>query len=395
MLKNDVLPIAAYTDPEWFDLEMRHIFSATWHYAGLAEDICAPGQFKSIQAGLNNIIVVMGRDHRLRAFHNMCRHKGTQLLRAEGQVKKAITCPYHDWTYNLEGDLVSVPKIGTEFANLDKTCLGLKRASVDIWRGMLWVHPDPNAPAITNWFADVEPFLGPHKPELLVEAPDSKVVEDIQANWKIVVENYIDHYHLAQLHSGTLNMYDHANAEFGFVGPHFSFWEPLESEYAANLAQNASMPLIDHIPRDKMGAFVPMLFPGIGLGESETSWSVFHIIPLAVDRTRVEIRSKVMPASDWEFTKYSMRSASFWEKRLGAKYPSESPEHPLGSGDFMQEDIYVCEQQQKSFQSPWFELGPSASHGESPVREHQKVVWSYLEHCVDDLDQSLSRRGGK
>ncbi|WP_133406426.1 aromatic ring-hydroxylating oxygenase subunit alpha [Parashewanella tropica] len=384
MKKNDVIPLKAYTDPKWFDLEMEHIFSKTWYYAGLMEDISEPGQFKCIQAGLNSIIIVMGRDFRLRAFHNMCRHKGTQLLRAEGKAQKSITCPYHDWTYDLEGDLISVPKMSAEFANLDKTCLGLKRASVDIWRGMLWVHPEENPISITEWFAPVENLLGPHQVEHLVEAKDYKVVEEINANWKIVVENYIDHYHLAQLHSGTLNMYDHAKAEFGFAGPHFAFWEPLDEEYAANLEKHTSMPLIDHIPKDQLGAYVPMLFPGIGLGESEAAWSVFHVIPIAVDKTRVEVRTKVMPASDWEFAKYSMRSASFWMKRIKPKYATEDSKHPLGSADFMQEDIYVCEQQQKSFQSPYFELGPSAEYGESPVREHQKVVLEYLKPFVPE-----------
>ncbi|RLV59354.1 aromatic ring-hydroxylating dioxygenase subunit alpha [Parashewanella curva] len=384
MNKNDVIPLKAYTDPEWFDLEMKHIFSKNWYFAGLMEDITEPGQYKSIQAGLNSIIIVMGRDHRLRAFHNMCRHKGTQLLRAEGKAQKSITCPYHDWTYDLEGELISVPKMAAEFANLDKSCLGLKRASVDIWRGMLWVHPDENPMSITEWFSPVESLLGPHQVEKLIEAKDYKVVEEINANWKIVVENYIDHYHLAQLHSGTLNMYDHSKAEFGFAGPHFAFWEPLDEEYAANLEKHSSMPLIDHIPKELLGAYVPMLFPGIGLGESEAAWSVFHVIPVSVDKTRVEVRTKVMPASDWEFAKYSMRSASFWQKRITAKYPNEDSKHPLGSADFMQEDIYVCEQQQKSFQSPYFELGPSAENGESPVREHQQVVLEYLKPYLSE-----------
>lgn len=385
MTKNDILPIDAYTDTKWFDLEMKHIFSKTWYYGGLIEDITEPGQFKCVQAGLNNLILVMGRDHKLRAFHNMCRHKGVQLLRAEGQEKKSITCPYHDWTYNLEGDLIGLPKMSTEFANLDKTCLGLKRASVDLWRGMIWVHPEPDVMPVTHWFADIEPMLGSHRVEELVEATDNKVIEEINANWKIVVENYIDQYHLAQLHSGTLNMYAHDKAEFGFVGPHFAFWEPLEQEYAANLEKQSSMPLIDHIPESELGAFVPMLFPGIGLTESESSWSVFHIIPLAVDKTRVEIRTKVMPASDWEFAKFSIRSDKFWQQRIHAKSTSAPADHPLGSADFMQEDIYVCEQQQKSLQSPYFELGPSAMHGESPVRDHQRVVMSYLKPFASSL----------
>ena len=379
MIKNDFLPIEAYIDPEFFVLEQQHIFSQSWAYAGLLEDVSEPGQFKTVQAGLNNIIVIMGRDYRLRAFHNMCRHRGTQLLRAEGTVKKALTCPYHDWTYDLEGNLISLPKEHEEFDKLDKSCLGLKPASVDLWRGMIWVHPQEDAEAITQWFGEISPYLGPHRPEELIEPPKSIVSEIINANWKIVVENYIDHYHLAQLHVGTLNMYDHAKAEFGFVGKHFAFWEPLEKVYAEKIASQSPLPLIDHVPKDKLGAWVPMLFPGIGLSETESSWSVFHITPLSVDKTRVEIRTKVMPSSDYEFLKQGVRSAKFWDKRITAKYSSVDKSHALGSADFLQEDIYVCEQQQKSLSSPYYQQGPSAKKGEVPIRDHQQVVWKIIE----------------
>ena len=191
-----VLPVEAYTSQEWFNREQELIFSKVWRYGGFVEDITEPGEYISVQAGLNNIFIVMGRDRRLRAFHNLCRHRGTQLLRAVGKTQKAITCPYHDWTYNLEGDLISVPNAETEFPDLDKSCLGLHRASVDLWRGMLWVHPAPNAGSIMEWFGEVEPFLGPHQVDNLIEYPEARTSTEIKANWKIVVENYIDVYHL-------------------------------------------------------------------------------------------------------------------------------------------------------------------------------------------------------
>ena len=124
--KMPVLPVEAYTSREWFDREQELIFSRTWALAGLMEDIPEPGSYVSVQAGLNNIFVVKGRDHRLRAFHNICRHRGTQLLRAVGKTQKAITCPYHDWTYDLEGALISVPEEEKQFPGLDKSCLSLK-----------------------------------------------------------------------------------------------------------------------------------------------------------------------------------------------------------------------------------------------------------------------------
>ena len=229
-----------------------------------------------------------------------------------------------------------------------------------------------------EWFGDVEPLLGPHKPDELVEYKEARTEYEIRANWKIVVENYIDVYHLAHLHSGTLAMYDHAKAEYQFVGPHYAFSEPPSEDYAADLENNAATPLI--LPPDQARAYVPMLFPGIGLAASETDWATFIITPLAPDRTRVENRARVADVSAWEFTKQSWRSAAFWSKQIKPKYESDGHDHddPMASGDFTQEDIYACEQQQKSLQSPYCEVGPAAV-GEGPVLAHQKVVLDYME----------------
>ncbi|MGI9371583.1 MAG: aromatic ring-hydroxylating oxygenase subunit alpha, partial [Hyphomicrobiales bacterium] len=359
--------------------EQEKIFSRTWAYAGFMEDISEPGQYLTVQAGLNNIFIIMGRDRRLRAFHNICRHRGTQLIRAVGKTQKALSCPYHDWTYDLEGNLISVPEEQEQFKDLDKSCLGLKPASVDLWRGMLFVHPEPDAGSITQWFGDVEPHLGPHKVEELVEYEEARTSYEIKANWKIVVENYIDVYHLAHLHSGTLAMYDHAKAEYGFVGPHYAFWEPLSADYAADIEANAPQPLV--ISKEQAGTWVPMLFPGVGLAESESNWATFIITPLAPDLTRVENRLRVANVSAWQFQKQEWRSSGFWKDRISGKYSADNAtgeDDPMAAGDFAAEDIYACEQQQKSLKSPHFEVGP-ASAGESPVLGHQQVILDWLE----------------
>ncbi len=378
--KMPILPVDAYTSQEWFDREQRRIFSRTWAFAGFVEDIAEPGQYLSVQAGLNNIFIVMGRERRLRAFHNICRHRGTQLLRTAGRTHKAITCPYHDWTYDLEGRLISVPDQETQFPQLDKSCLSLKAASVETWRGCLWVHPDPDAGSIMDWFGDVEPHLGPHDFDELVEYPDAATCYDVRANWKIVVENYIDVYHLSHLHSGTLAMYDHANAEFGFVGPHFAFREPLAEDYASNIEDNSPAPLI--LPKDRLGTWVPMLFPGIGFAESESSWSTFIVKPVAPDMTRVENRVRVKNTSDRDFLRQEWRSVSYWNRKVKGKYAAESgleTGDPMTGGDFTAEDVFACEQQQKSLLSPHFEHGPSSIEGEKPVRTHQEIVMAWLD----------------
>jgi Rieske 2Fe-2S family protein len=376
------LPVEAYTSQEWLDIELKYLFSTTWQFAGFVEDVANPGDYISVQAGLNNIFIVKGRDHRLRAFHNICRHRGTQLLRAVGKTQKAITCPYHDWTYNLEGKLISVPKKEEEFPNLKgelHTCdLNLHEASVDIFKGMLFVHPEKNAPSIMDFFGEVEPYLGPHKVEELIEYRSKNgepfYSKEIKANWKIVVENYIDHYHLAHLHEGTLNMYDHAKAKFGWAGPHYWFYEPLVEDFLNDVENAAPYPLIDSVPRDQIGAYVPWLFPNIGITESESAWNTFHVLPLAPDRTLVTIRSKTMNVSEWEYTKQFSKSAlsKVWTKYGNkGKYKGDKDD-PMASGDFMLEDIYACEQQQKSLQSPYFSVGAQAQRGEYAIQRFQE-----------------------
>ena len=377
--KMPVLPVEAYTSQDWFDREQERIFSRTWAFAGLMEDVSEPGAYVSVQAGLNNIFVVKGRDHRLRAFHNICRHRGTQLLRAVGKTHKAITCPYHDWTYDLEGNLISVPDEEKQFPDLDKNCLGLKPCAVDVWRGMIFVHPDPGCGGLMDWFGGLDEHMAPYDPAELVEYPEVRLTETIRANWKIVAENFMDGYHLSHLHSGTLAMYDHSRIECGFVGPHFMFWEPLSPHYLKDIEKNTRYPMIDKSPKERLGAYVPMLFPGIGLAETESLWSTFHIRPVAPDESIVDIRSRFAAASDREFSRQARRSAGFWKREVQAKYEGDEESDPMATGNFMAEDIYACEQQQKSLRSPYFQHGASSVIGEKPVRDHQQVVLDFLE----------------
>ena len=334
-----------------------------------------PGQYVSVQAGLNNIFIVMGRDRRLRAFHNICRHRGTQLLRAVGKTQRAIVCPYHDWTYDLEGRLISVPDRERQFPEVDLDCVSLKKASVDLWRGMLWVHPDGNAGSIMEWFGEVEPHLGPHEVEKLPEYAKGRTEHIIKANWKIVVENYIDGYHLAHLHSGTLGMYDHSRIESGFVGPHFAFWEPLAPDYAENVEKNSPYPLV--VPAEQAGAWVPMLFPGIGLAENESSWSLFHVNP-----SFARPHPGGHPHQDGRRLVLGLHPPGGALARILEKARLRQVRgtrgRPAGLGDFMAEDIHACEQQQRSLRSPYFEHGPS-SKGEAGVRGHQELVRLWLE----------------
>lgn len=368
---NLLLPTEAYTSQAWFNREQRNLFSRVWQFAGFETDISNPGDHLCVQAGLYPLIVVRGEDGGLRAFHNICRHRGTELLRTTGKAKKMIICPYHHWVYGLNGELRSVPS-HHEFPNLDKSAMRLHSASVTVWKSMVFVHPDDKAEPLSVWLNGLPDKMGPHQPEKLVEYPDTQMQWEVNANWKIFVENYIDGYHLAHLHANTLNMYDHKRQTASFKGPHWTFFEPLTTAYRQSLPQKSPLPVIDHIPTEKLGAYVHLLFPNLGIAESESDWSVLQIIPVAPNRTILKSRTRTMPIS----TATYLKGWFSWRGDWGAGQAAS--DDPLASGDFMTEDIYACEQQQSAMMSPKFKVGATAQTLEQSIIEFQQRVLDFV-----------------
>lgn len=382
--KMPVLPVSAYTSQEWFDKEIELIFSKTWQFAGFEEDVKNPGDHINVQAGNNNIVIIRNEEGDLNAFHNICRHRGAQLLRTAGKTKNVITCPYHDWTYRMDGSCSGIPDHKTEFPDVDKKDKGLFRAKVAVWKTMMFVHPDENAENLMEWLKDADEFTGPHQPEKLSEYENTMQSHEFNANWKIVAENFIDVYHLSHLHSATLNMYDHKKQQSAFHGNHFYFYEPLSEEYSDGLENKAPYPLINHIPEDEQGAYTPLFFPNLGLGEDESSWSTFHIIPISPEKTRVEIRSKLMPSrTGRSFSRQEKKSAKYWNTNLNGKYGEFNDDDPMASADFIKEDIYACEQLQKSLKSPYFQVQETAVNLEKSVRDFQGIVLDFMNKKIN------------
>lgn len=394
-----LLPVEAYTSREWFERELRDLFGRCWQFVAMASDIPDEGDFLAVEVGAFPLVVIRGKRGKIHAFHNICRHRGTQLLRVAGKGTKVIKCPYHDWTYSIEGELKSIPG-KQRFPDVDMSKLGLHLARVDTWRGMIFANPDSGAKSLENWLGHLDAEFGPHQPDRLVEYEKAMVYE-VRANWKIFVENYIDGYHLTHLHSETLKDYNHRKQESRFINRHWAFYEPLTAKYRESLKKESPLPLIDHISDDKMGAYVHMLFPCFGLAGVESLWSIVQIIPKAPDLTIVKIRTWTMPISTSDYLKMakgdliakfhvakkkkSLLSAGKFllyaltgDDGSGNVVKLSGDEDPLTSSDFMIEDIYACEQQQRAMKSPKFAIGPMAKDLEDSIVQFHKHVSEFM-----------------
>ena len=186
------LPWSWYSDPEVLRLEQERIFRPGWHYAGPAELVAEAGGYMACSAGDVPIVVVRGRDEQLRAFLNVCRHRGSVLVEGSGR-RESIQCPYHAWTYDLDGRLRAAPRSG----ELETDGIALVELHVAVWGPLVFVAADPVIPLaealgpLPDHLGDVDALRYSRRSEL-----------ELACNWKIAVENYLECYHCAVAHPG-------------------------------------------------------------------------------------------------------------------------------------------------------------------------------------------------
>ncbi|GAP45586.1 aromatic ring-hydroxylating oxygenase subunit alpha [Streptomyces azureus] len=199
------LPGDHYTDPEIFRLEQEHIFESMWFCAARSSELSKPGAFRTVDVGRESVLLTRSRDGSVRAFFNVCRHRGAKLCTQEsGEVKRAFQCPYHAWTYDLNGKLVAAPNL-TKMPDIGRTEYGLAGVAVREWLGYVWVCLAENPPSFEqSVIADVVARLGDVESieRYDVESLEvgRRIVYDVKANWKLIIENFMECYHCATIH---------------------------------------------------------------------------------------------------------------------------------------------------------------------------------------------------
>ena len=221
-----------YIDPSLLEAEQELIFERTWQLAGHVSQLPKPGSYLTARAGTQPVLVVRDEEQQLRAFKNVCRHRGSRLLSGSGQCKAAIRCRYHGWTYRLDGSLIGVPE-GMSFDDkIDKSKFGLMPARVEELCGLVFVNLDPDATPLAELVGDLPQRLAPYRIETL--EPFSPATGSNPANWKAVADNYLEGYHIPIAHPGLMRLLDYKHYEVEVHEHYMWFDAPLRSKPSSN-----------------------------------------------------------------------------------------------------------------------------------------------------------------
>jgi glycine betaine catabolism A len=189
------LPQAFYTDPDLYEFDVSAVFSRSWLMIGFEAELPEPGSYMAVTIGRSPVVVVRGRDGVIRGFHNTCRHRGSQIC-VDGRGRNVrLVCPYHKWTYELDGRLIGAGRMPADFTLEDHA---LRAVQVELLAGCIYVALTDEAPDFSPFRAAVAPLLAPYKMTDAKLAFESTLVE--KANWKLVMENARECYHCAACH---------------------------------------------------------------------------------------------------------------------------------------------------------------------------------------------------
>jgi len=262
--RRQTLPGHVYTDPAWFDAEMARVFRTMWVVVARGDEIAAPGDFLIREVAGDNLILVRGQDGRVRAFHNVCRHRGTRLCLGEsGHAAGSLQCPYHAWTYDLTGRLIGAPHMD-EVEGFRRDDHPLHPVACETWGGLLFVHtgrdPAPLAAQLDGLPARFAPW----------GLEDLRLVRretyHVKANWKLIVQNYNECLHCPVIHPMLNRMHHYLGAEnvpttSTYCGGAMGFREGVETLSTDGVRRRAYLPGLGAAERARVDYFA--IYPNL------------------------------------------------------------------------------------------------------------------------------------
>jgi choline monooxygenase len=291
---SEATPPQLYSSQEVMDLEIEKILNKEWHCVGREDAFEEPGTYRTTTIGRDPVIVLRDREGILRAMSNICRHRMSTLLEGEGSLKSRITCPYHAWSYGLDGQLKAATFMRDNF---DIVSCRLPQFSVEVWFGWVYVNLDPEAEPLAPRLAGLTERYESYKVSTYRSLFTAEEVWD--TNWKILVQNFMDLYHLFWVHAKTV---EHALptrlAEAVPGGEGYAVSEQLRVE-GSSFEYDQVMEVMNPDIDERLKSVVPLIaiFPTqvISISPERTFW--LSLQPLAVDKVKVFWGVDVYPGS--------------------------------------------------------------------------------------------------
>jgi choline monooxygenase len=343
------IPAAWYVDSRILELERRTVFSRSWQIVGRADQVREPGRYITRELAGEPILVVRGDDQVLRGFFNVCRHHAAAVLTAAEGEARNLRCPYHGWTYSLEGELRGTPDFNG-VCDFDRAANGLAPVETALWENWVFVKLDPGGPALEEFLgAD---FMGQMRG---LEPGSFHWMErrryTLNCNWKVFVDNYLDGgYHVPYLHKGLDSVLDYNNYTIETGQRYCSQSSPI-------VAKGAEAQTGDVRKGDR--AFYYWIYPNFMINWYEGVMDTNLVIPVGIDRTEVVF--------DFYFTDVSERSR---ERNLAS----------IDVGERIQdEDVAICESVQRGLKSRSYTAGRLSVRREAGERLFHQLLHADLQ----------------
>jgi len=270
-------PASWYIDPRVFDLEKRTVFSRSWHMVGRAGQVRDSGQYITCEIAGEPVLVVRDNDGVLRGFFNVCRHHAAAVVTHSEGSTQTLRCPYHGWTYNLEGALVITPEFG-DVRKFDRSLNGLIPIETAVWKNWIFVKLDPGGPSLKD-------FLSKDLTEQMERLELDRLFwmerrsYTMACNWKVFIDNYLDGgYHVPHIHGGLGSVLDHTNYSIE-TGERFCLQS---SPIRANKGEERTAAV-----RKGKRALYYWIYPNFMINWYEGVMDTNLVQPLGVDQTEV------------------------------------------------------------------------------------------------------------
>jgi choline monooxygenase len=335
-------PASWYIDAEVAALEAEAVFGTTWQLVAREAQLSSPGDFVTTEIAREPIVVVRDAD-RLRAFYNVCRHHAARVATEPCGSARALHCPYHGWTYNLDGTLRSAPQFeGAE--DLNGPEFNLQPIRLGIWRGWVFVCLDPGAPELVDELADVD--IG-FEPEALNH--HRRVTYELDCNWKVFVDNYLDGgYHVPYLHRELMGALDASRYRIDVGRRHCMQSCPTSGEETSAGAVRSGM------------AWYLWLYPNLMINWYEGIMDVNLVLPAGPDRCIVHF--------DYYFAD---QDNAFREQSITV------------ADRVQQEDVDICESVQRGLHSRSYDTGRLSPVKEGGERLFHQLLYQDLARALD------------